>query len=257
MPMRGGSAVARALATGRCCVIMPRLGDLRLLACLAGGIAALGLAPFNIVIATPLGLAGVMLFVCQAATPRSVAAVGFWGGFGYFLVALHWIVEPFLVYAAQEGWMAPFALFGLSAGLALFVAVPLGGYCRVACAICFLSLPQFLALIILALSVGEYARAYLLTGFPWAMVGHALIGSDMRMVAAIMGGHGMGLILLILAAFWAYCLVEKKWSVGGLQAIAVAGQPLPHPLPRLPRLMHPCCASSNPMRRKIRNGAPR
>lgn len=228
---------------------MPRLGDLRLLAFLAGGIAALGLAPFNIVLATPLGFAGLMFFACQAATPRSVAAVGFWGGFGYFLVALHWIVEPFLVYAAQEGWMAPFALFGLSAGLALFVAVPLGATAALRARYA-LSLPQFLALLILALSVGEYARAYLLTGFPWAMVGHALIGSDMRIVAAIMGGHGMGLILLILAAFWAYCLVEKKWSVGGLSAIAVFGV-----WAFFPASLAPVAAADAPMLRIIQPNA--
>ncbi|MCV2876962.1 apolipoprotein N-acyltransferase [Rhodobacteraceae bacterium XHP0102] len=212
---------------------MPRLGDPRLLACLAGGIAALGLAPFNIVIATPVGFAGLMFFACQAVGPRAAAAIGFWGGFGYFLVALHWIVEPFLVHAAQEGWMAPFALLGLAAGLALFVAAPLGA-AAVLRARFSLNLPQFLGLMILALSIGEYARAYVLTGFPWAMVGHALIGSNLRMLAAIIGGHGMGLILLILAALWSYCLVRKKWSLGGAGVIVALAVWALYPAPLAP-----------------------
>lgn len=45
--------------------------------------------------------------------------LGWMFGFGYFLVTLNWIVEPFLVDLQTTGFMAPFALI-LMAGLALF-----------------------------------------------------------------------------------------------------------------------------------------
>jgi apolipoprotein N-acyltransferase len=59
-----------------------------------GLIAALGLAPFDIWIATPLAVAILI---------RHVARSGgvFWpllaAGFGWFALSMSWIVEPFLV----------------------------------------------------------------------------------------------------------------------------------------------------------------
>ena len=41
-------------------------------------------------------------------------------GFGYFLAGLFWIGEAFLVEADKLGWLMPFAVTLLPAGLALF-----------------------------------------------------------------------------------------------------------------------------------------
>ena len=57
---------------------------------------------------------------------RQAAWIGWAFGTGYFLLSLNWIIEPFLVDVARHGWMAPFALLGLSGGLALFAAAALG-----------------------------------------------------------------------------------------------------------------------------------
>ena len=64
--------------------------------------------------------APVALWLWRAAltAPRPGRAsfwVGWAFGAGHFSVALHWIVEPFLVDAAAHGWMAPFAFIILNA----------------------------------------------------------------------------------------------------------------------------------------------
>lgn len=191
---------------------MTRLRDPRLLAFCAGLGAALGIAPFNILIATPLGLGALIYLLAQSPTPKAAAVSAFWGGLGYFILALHWIVEPFMVYAAQEGWMAPFAILGLSGGLALFFALPVW-------AICALARPQSRAArimaIVLALSFGEYLRAYILTGFPWAMFGHAMIGTNLRILAGVIGAHGMGFLLLGLAGLLAHFAINGAWRFAG------------------------------------------
>ena len=92
------------------------------LAALAGAGAGLGQAPFDLWLATPLGLAAVTALVALAPDPRGASLRAFAGGFGYFALTLHWIVEPFLVDVARHGWMAPFALVLFAAGLALFWA---------------------------------------------------------------------------------------------------------------------------------------
>ena len=47
---------------------------------------------------------------------------GWWFGFGYFLAGLYWIGNAFLVDAKTFGWLLPFAVIALPAGLALFTA---------------------------------------------------------------------------------------------------------------------------------------
>ncbi|MFU8777607.1 MAG: apolipoprotein N-acyltransferase, partial [Roseovarius sp.] len=84
-----------------------------------GAVAALGQAPVG---AWPLTISAFALaygLFLRAAGGRQAAAIGWAFGTGYFLVSLNWIIEPFLVDVARHGWMAPFALLGLSGGLAL------------------------------------------------------------------------------------------------------------------------------------------
>ena len=54
---------------------------------------------------------------------RSAAATGWWFGFGYFLAGLYWVGYAFLVDAPTFGWLLPFAVMGLPAGLAIFTAL--------------------------------------------------------------------------------------------------------------------------------------
>ena len=75
--------------------------------------------------AEPLTLAALaLLFVLtgQMRDPRALAFALWAFGFGYFAVALRWIVEPFFVDVARHGWMAPFALVLMASGAALFWA---------------------------------------------------------------------------------------------------------------------------------------
>ncbi|WP_346432288.1 hypothetical protein [Breoghania sp. L-A4] len=54
------------------------------------------------------------------ARMRAAALVGWLFGFGYFLAGLWWIGGAFLVEAEDFGWMMPFAVLIMPAGLALF-----------------------------------------------------------------------------------------------------------------------------------------
>ena len=52
----------------------------------------------------------------------AAASAGWWFGFGYFLAGLYWVGHAFLVDAKTFGWLLPFAVIALPAGLALFTA---------------------------------------------------------------------------------------------------------------------------------------
>lgn len=157
-----------------------------------GLIAALGLPPFGLWIATPLSLA---LLIYRA----SRADGAFWpmlaAGFGWFALSMSWIVEPFLVEPEIYGWMAPFALFFMALGGALFWAIPAGLAAR------FAGDPGRRAVAIAAaLLLSDWLRGWIFTGLPWALTGHVWIDTPVAQTAAWGGAIGLCLITLALAA---------------------------------------------------------
>ncbi|MEZ5752823.1 MAG: hypothetical protein R3D60_12955 [Paracoccaceae bacterium] len=150
------------------------------LVALAGGLSALGQAPWGLWPVTMGALAVVLWCAAKAQSVRAGFAILWLAGTAHFIVALNWLVEPFLVEAAVTGWMAPFALIGLAGGLALFWGMA-GAFAlwarqgRVA----------RLWIAALALLAAEAARGTVLTGFPWALAGHALIGTPLDQLAAL------------------------------------------------------------------------
>ena len=123
---------------------------------------------------------------------RSAAAIGWWFGFGYFLGSLYWIGEAFLVEAEMFGWLLPFAVTGLPAGLALFTAAAFAlaryhwppGYRRT-------------LTLAVAWAASEWLRGHILTGLPWNLAGHAVTVSDSLMQSvALFGSYGTTLLIL-------------------------------------------------------------
>lgn len=194
-----------------------------LIAALAGAVGALGQAPFGIWPATLAALAIAMLIHASARNARQAALMAWGFGVGYFGLALHWIVEPFLVDIGRHGWMAPFALILMAGGAALFWAL--------AAYLAARTRPGSALLFGLALVWAEITRSLIFTGFPWALLGHVWIGTDMAQWAAFGGPHLLSLITAISA--WALVLLyRRRWLAGGglVLALLVAGFALRAPM---------------------------
>jgi apolipoprotein N-acyltransferase len=162
------------------------------LAALAGVAVATGQAPLNFWWAALPGLAALIHLISHAPNARAAVWLGLWGGAGQFVLSLSWIVEPFLIDPETYGWMAPFALVFIAFGLSLFWAAAAG-----------LSqlLPRNRALgFALALTVTEMTRGWVLTGFPWALIGHIWIGTPVAQIAAALGPNALTLLATLLAA---------------------------------------------------------
>jgi apolipoprotein N-acyltransferase len=168
------------------------------LAALAAGLAA-GLAhpPFGLLPGL-LGFAW-MLRLADDAGPRPLRSAFFRGwlaGLGYFSISVWWVVEAFMVDAANQGWMAPFALVLLAGGLALFWGAALWLY-RLSGARGALRVLVFAG----ALTALEWLRGHLLTGFPWNLPGEAWpAGSAPSQAAALMGAYGLTWLTVAVAA---------------------------------------------------------
>ncbi len=178
-----------------------RFGSLAVL----GAIAGLGQAPYDLWIATVLGL-GALFILYPASRTRRQATFHVWAfGFGYFAFSLRWIVEPFLVDIATHGWMAPFALILMGAGAAAFWGAAAWLASRLA--------PGHVGLLGLLLIGAEVLRSLILTGFPWALLGHVWVSTGLAQVAAFGGPHLLT-FLIVLCGVSVAALVSRARIIG-------------------------------------------
>ena len=159
------------------------------MAALAGLAAGLGQAPWGLWALSVAGYGAIFALLWGQRRDRR-ARLAFVAGFAHFLLVMGWIVEPFLVEPDRHGWMAPFALIAMAAGMALFWALPAA----------LARGPWGLALAFLAF---EALRGYMFTGFPWAMAGHIWIDTPVAQVAAVSGALGLSALSFGLAALLA------------------------------------------------------
>jgi apolipoprotein N-acyltransferase len=174
-----------------------------LLAFLAGATTVLALPPFN---ASPVAWLTIPILIWMIdgsamsgksgflRRMRPAFAVGWWFGFGYFFAGLWWFGSSFLVEADVFGWMMPFAVLALTAGLALLwgagVAVArlfwTDGWVRV----------LVLAVVMTAV---EWIRGHALTGFPWNAFGYTLMPDPVLMQSAsVIGMWGVTLLAFLV-----------------------------------------------------------
>lgn len=198
--------------------------------CLAVGIlgvcAGLGQAPLDWWPVTILALALLLSLHSHSQSPRQ-AAIQTWAfGAGYFAFSLRWIVEPFLVDLARHGWMAPFALILMAAGAAIFWG--LAGWLaqRV--------MPRGIAMLALMIVAAEIMRSLILTGFPWALLGHVWVSTGMAQASAWGGPHLLTLLVVLSAL--ACALLLSRDRIIGLVALGllVAASFVMHPGPAEP-----------------------
>ncbi len=184
---------------------------------LAGGLSALGQPPFGLFWVALPALGFVFLAALFAPRPRVAVLYGWLAGFGWALVSMAWIVEPFLVDVARDGWMAPFALFFMAAGFGAFWASGFG-LARL------IGPPGSMALALalpVMLTASEVARSYLFSGFPWGLTAFLWIDTPIYQYAAFMGPHGLSLLSLLLAMALALAVLQRR--VAGLVGLLVLG----------------------------------
>jgi apolipoprotein N-acyltransferase len=189
------------------------------LSLIAGLALALAQPPFGFL----PGLLGWAVLLALLSGDLSLKAAffrGWLGGVGYFAVSLWWLTEPFQVDAANQGWMAPFAVALVTAGMALF-------WGAAALAFRLTQVRGILRVLVFAgvFSLVEWLRGHILTGFPWDLPGETWrAGSPMSQGAALVGAYGLSWITIAAAATPATLVERWRGPVSiALAAGALAG----------------------------------
>lgn len=174
----------------------------RLIALAAGASGALALPPLDLwpLIVVPMTIAVWLIDGAVGASAasrfRAAAVVGWWWGFGFFLAGLWWLGAAFLVEADKFAWAMPLGVVALPACLAVFPALAFG------CArLAWSSGAGRILMLAVMLSLSEWLRGHVLTGFPWNVYGMMLAGqAEIAQFASIAGLYGLTLVAVAIGA---------------------------------------------------------
>jgi len=167
----------------------------------AGAASTLALAPFDLWPAMFLTFPVVVWLIDGSTAGRwngafTAAAVGWWFGFGYFIAGLYWVGHAFLVDAQTFGWLLPFAVLALPAGLAMFTAA---GFALAR--LLWTHGPSRILVLAAALTAAEWLRGHVISGFPWNAFGYALTAPPaLAQSAALVGLWGLTFIAVAVFA---------------------------------------------------------
>lgn len=167
-------------------------------ALLAGAVATLGHAPFQLTLLFIIALAVLVWLLDVSATQtrkfRSAFVTGWFFALGHFTTGLYWISSAFNVDADAWGpmWGIP-ATIALAGGLALFWGLG----CALALAFWTRDVRRA-AVFAVCIFIVEWLRGNILTGFPWLLPGYVWTpGEPVSQLASVIGIYGLSLITLL------------------------------------------------------------
>lgn len=161
-----------------------------------GLLAALALPPLHVL---PLLLIAFPAFVwlLDGATSLRQAFLIAWSfAIGYFAAGLYWVGIAMTVDFARFGWFIPFSTLGLSIGLGLFPALTIAAAWRLGW-----HGPARIPLLAAAWVLAEFLRGWVLTGFPWNLLGTVWAFDPLpQQLAAVTGVWGLSVVTVLAAA---------------------------------------------------------
>jgi apolipoprotein N-acyltransferase len=147
-------------------------------------------------------------------SPRDAAKHAFWFGFGLFLAGTYWIVISVVVFGNSPVWIALFLMFGLVLIMSLYLWITGWLISRLASGEPW----RLLVIAPAAWVLVEWARGWLLTGFPWLALGYSQIDTVIAGWAPVLGVYGVSAFLVLSVAAMLVAMLTR----GRQQWIAIA-----------------------------------
>lgn len=185
------------------------LGHYKTMAIFGGALSALVFPPVYLWQIFLLALLGLWCLCDKLPSYKKVVALGYMYGFGFFAAGFYWVGNALLIDAATFGWLYPITLAAAGAFFGLFMILPFvmwraGG--SAISKICGFATAWVLM---------EWLRSFVLTGFPWNMLGTAWAFHPVFIqTASVWGTYGLSFIMLVWCGmlYGYFCKSSNKYG---------------------------------------------
>ncbi len=151
-------------------------------------------APFGLALLLPLFLLPV-LYVCLTVAPRDAGWLAFFFGFGTFLSGTYWIYISVVVFGEAPTWIALVLMLGLVMIMSAYLWLTGWLISRLTH-----GEPWLLLLVAPAVWVLiEWARGWILSGFPWLAIGYSQVDTPLSGWAPVVGVYGASYMMMLSA----------------------------------------------------------
>lgn len=171
----------------------------------AGALSVLALPPYYMLPLLFITFSWLLLSLTKATSGKQAFAYGYWFGFGWFACGFSWVGNALLIDIAAFGWLYPITLFSSGAFFGLFIGAPayLAYHFKKPYA-------QWLAFTALWV-IFEWIRSFILTGFPWNLLGSVLAFSPQTIqTTALFGTYGLSLLVLLSVSAPALIIIYRN-----------------------------------------------
>ena len=155
------------------------------------------------------------LHLSASVRRREAFLLGWATGFGWFFISLWWISKAFVTSGGAHVFLIPLVALGLPLFLGLFWGAAFW--------LAFVAATSPVARVVLLvalLSLAEYVRGFVLTGFPWNAPGMIFANADLTITAAATFGlWGLSLIALLIPLVLVLVMLGQQRAVLGVMLI--------------------------------------
>jgi apolipoprotein N-acyltransferase len=190
-------------------MFVPRRSTQWVIAAALGAVTVAAYAPFYLFPLPLLTFTALFLLWQRAASVRDAALLGFAFGLGWFGAGVSWVYISLNVFGAMPTPLAAAVTLLFCAYLALHPA--LAGYLSRKFA--FPPALNWIIFVPAAFTLIEWLRGWEFTGFPWINPGYSQApASPLAGYAAVLGLHGITLLLFASAGMLCWAWLTKPWT---------------------------------------------
>ena len=190
-----------------------------LLMLLAGALFPLGFSPYDYS-PVPVLVLALAFLLSRTLDIKAAAKSGFMFGVGLFGAGVSWIYVSIHEFGAASPPLAGFLTLLFVVGISLLLIVPpFAIYGWLNQKKDKLS-PWQQGLIFAALWVlFEWVRSWILTGFPWLIIGYTLLDTPFEALAPVTGVYGLSLMMVLTGCLFAAVLIPRNRKTSALAAL--------------------------------------
>ncbi|MEM8833209.1 MAG: apolipoprotein N-acyltransferase [Pseudomonadota bacterium] len=181
-----------------------------LMALVLGVVLSYSQAPYHSWFLTFISFGGFYFLFETLEKKREVFLLSFIFSIGYFVAGLNWIGNALLVEGNEYRWVWPIAVIALPCLLSLFPAL-------------FLSVARYLSkaktmesflLFCVLLSLAEFTRSFIFTGFPWNLYGYTWLGLfPIAQSVSLIGPFGLTFLTIFWGAVFGFVSIHCQKSI--------------------------------------------